>query len=152
MVHPSETLTLRSIYFDTPTWALRHAGLTLRVRQRDNQWIQTLKTDRTLEGGVSKAFEITLLNSATTAASSALTSASLADVSSAVTPKGSRVRNSIELSGFGIGHSLAMNESDHAKVEYPQPILVPASIKPRAWMHYRTGGNLADSPALSMLR
>jgi triphosphatase len=37
---------------------LRHTGLTLRVRQRDNQWIQTLKTDRTLEGGVSKAFEI----------------------------------------------------------------------------------------------
>ena len=55
---PQQSRTLRSIYFDTPTWALRQAGLTLRLRQRDDQWIQTLKANRSLDGGVSKSFEI----------------------------------------------------------------------------------------------
>ena len=55
---PVQSRTLRSIYFDTPTWALRQAGLTLRLRQRDEQWIQTLKANRSLDGGVSKSFEI----------------------------------------------------------------------------------------------
>lgn len=55
---PSENRTLRSIYFDTPTWLLREAGMALRLRQHGDQWIQTLKAGRSLEGGISRAFEI----------------------------------------------------------------------------------------------
>lgn len=53
-----ETQTLRSVYFDTADWALRGAGMALRLRQRGNSWIQTLKADRSLEGGISASFEI----------------------------------------------------------------------------------------------
>ncbi len=56
--HPLQSRTLRSIYFDTPTWELRRAGLSLRLRKSDDMWIQTLKADRSLDGGVSKSFEI----------------------------------------------------------------------------------------------
>lgn len=55
---PLQTRTLRSIYFDTPTWALRKAGMALRVRQVDDRWIQTLKAARSLDGGISRSFEI----------------------------------------------------------------------------------------------
>lgn len=55
---PVETQTLRSVYFDTATRVLRGAGVTLRLRQRGDRWIQTLKADRSLAGGISTSFEI----------------------------------------------------------------------------------------------
>ena len=39
------TERLRSHYFDTPEYTLRAAGLSLRLRERDGEWIQTVKAD-----------------------------------------------------------------------------------------------------------
>ncbi|HKP78570.1 MAG TPA: CYTH domain-containing protein, partial [Phenylobacterium sp.] len=41
---PAETSQLRSVYFDTPGYALRSAGFGLRVRQDEDRFVQTLKS------------------------------------------------------------------------------------------------------------
>lgn len=44
--------TLSGIYFDTPSYDLRHADAGLRVRQVDNDWVQTLKAGGQAAGGL----------------------------------------------------------------------------------------------------
>lgn len=41
---PPATSKLRSTYFDTPDHGLRNAGLSLRVREKDGRFVQTVKT------------------------------------------------------------------------------------------------------------
>lgn len=41
---------LHAVYFDTPDLALRRAGLSLRVRRRNGQYIQTIKAERQTRG------------------------------------------------------------------------------------------------------
>jgi triphosphatase len=50
--------TLRSIYMDTPELSLRKAGIALRLRRDGRRWIQTVKTSRSLSGGLSQSGEI----------------------------------------------------------------------------------------------
>ena len=51
---------LRSIYFDTSSHSLREMGVSLRLRQQGNTWIQTIKADKAIKGGVSNPIEIEL--------------------------------------------------------------------------------------------
>ena len=46
---PGRKSRLRSVYFDTPEHDLRNAGYSLRVREKDGAYVQTVK--RTGEGG-----------------------------------------------------------------------------------------------------
>ena len=48
---------LRSIYFDTPDYAIRRAGLSLRLRDVDGAWVQTVKAKTAVKGGVSNPLE-----------------------------------------------------------------------------------------------
>ena len=48
---------LRSIYFDTPDYAIRKAGMLLRVRDVDGVWVQTLKAMTIVKGGVYNPIE-----------------------------------------------------------------------------------------------
>ncbi|HKP80342.1 MAG TPA: CHAD domain-containing protein [Phenylobacterium sp.] len=43
---PAETSRLRSVYFDTPGYALKSAGFGLRVRQDEDRFVQTLKSEQ----------------------------------------------------------------------------------------------------------
>lgn len=52
------TRTLRSIYFDTPDHRLRAQGISLRLRAIGDQWLQTIKTSRSLKNGVSEPEEL----------------------------------------------------------------------------------------------
>lgn len=49
---------LRSIYFDTSKHCLREMGVSLRLRRQGKSWVQTLKADKGLRGGVSNPIEI----------------------------------------------------------------------------------------------
>lgn len=50
--------TLTSVYFDTPDFRLRQEGVALRLRNEGGDaWIQTVKSDATLQAGLSKAQE-----------------------------------------------------------------------------------------------
>src|SRR5687767_13288732 len=49
---------LRSIYFDTSQQSLHAAGISLRVRRDKNRWIQTVKTDLSINGGLSNPVEL----------------------------------------------------------------------------------------------
>ena len=49
---------LKSIYFDTPEHSLREMGVSLRLRRQGNAWIQTIKTNKAIRGGVSNPIEI----------------------------------------------------------------------------------------------
>lgn len=42
--------TLHAVYYDTPWHALRRAGLSLRVRERNGHHVQTIKAERTERG------------------------------------------------------------------------------------------------------
>src|SRR5262245_30311423 len=53
-----KTRTLRSIYLDTPEHALKEAGIALRLRRDGRRWIQTVKTERGLHGGLTRAGEV----------------------------------------------------------------------------------------------
>lgn len=52
------TRTLRTTYLDTPDHALKRAGIAFRIRRDGRRWLQTVKTGRTLQGGLSQAVEI----------------------------------------------------------------------------------------------
>jgi len=47
---PERSGTLRTTYYDTPDLALRQAGLSLRIRERDGRFVQTLKAEDTDQG------------------------------------------------------------------------------------------------------
>jgi inorganic triphosphatase YgiF len=50
--------SLRSIYFDTPDCSLHQHGYALRLRQVGKVWLQTVKADAGVHGGVSNPVEI----------------------------------------------------------------------------------------------
>lgn len=43
---------LETIYYDTPTFALKNHGLSYRIRCRENDWLATIKGDGTSMGGL----------------------------------------------------------------------------------------------------
>jgi len=49
---PPETARLETIYFDTPTLDLFHAGVFLRVRRKGDRFVQALKTRGTVLSGI----------------------------------------------------------------------------------------------------
>jgi triphosphatase len=53
-----KTRMLRSVYLDTPRHALKEAGVTLRLRRDGRRWVQTVKTGRSLHGGLSQVGEV----------------------------------------------------------------------------------------------
>jgi len=53
----AKTRTLRSVYLDTANHALKKAGIALRLRRDGRRWIQTVKAERVLHGGLSQAAE-----------------------------------------------------------------------------------------------
>ena len=48
---------LRSIYFDTAARDLRKNGISLRLRRDGKRWLQTVKLNGTIAGGLSKVSE-----------------------------------------------------------------------------------------------
>ena len=50
--------TLRSIYLDTSDYALKKAGIALRLRRDGRRWIQTVKSKREISGGLSQSDEV----------------------------------------------------------------------------------------------
>ncbi|MFC4172082.1 CHAD domain-containing protein [Microvirga sp. GCM10011540] len=47
---PEQSGQLHAVYFDTPDLALRHAGLSLRVRRRNGRHVQTIKAEHGARG------------------------------------------------------------------------------------------------------
>src|SRR5262245_10532946 len=56
-IGPPARKKLRSIYFDTPEHKLHAAGISLRLRRQNGGWLQTVKADQHVEGGVSNPVE-----------------------------------------------------------------------------------------------
>jgi inorganic triphosphatase YgiF len=52
------TRTLRSIYFDTPDHRLRAQGISLRLREIGDKWVQTIKSGNGVRNGVSHPGEV----------------------------------------------------------------------------------------------
>src|SRR5262245_1337050 len=57
-IGPPARKKLRSIYFDTPEHNLHAAGISLRLRRQNGGWLQTVKADQHVEGGVSNPVEL----------------------------------------------------------------------------------------------
>jgi triphosphatase len=57
-IGPANTKRLRSIYYDTTEHDLHARGVSLRVRRQDGAWVQTVKADQRLRGGVSNPVEL----------------------------------------------------------------------------------------------
>lgn len=53
-----KTRTLKSIYYDTTDHALKKSGIVLRLRRDGRRWIQTVKTEARLHGGLSQVSEL----------------------------------------------------------------------------------------------
>ena len=62
---------LRSIYYDTPDLRLRDLGVTLRVRNDGDGFVQTIKAECRFENGVSNPIEVEFLSRAPSPISSA---------------------------------------------------------------------------------
>src|SRR5690349_9668237 len=60
-VGPASTQKLRTIYFDTPTHGLHEAGISLRLRNYNGGWLQTVKADQHVSAGLSNPFELEVL-------------------------------------------------------------------------------------------
>jgi len=54
----ASTKTFSTLYFDTPEFGLRAAGITLRVRKFDDRWIQTVKVGQQVKKGLSNPIEL----------------------------------------------------------------------------------------------
>lgn len=54
---PGHDLPLENLYFDTPSLALTHAKMALRLRKTPDGWLQTLKTAGTAAGGLHNRHE-----------------------------------------------------------------------------------------------
>lgn len=57
-IGPPTRKELRSIYFDTPEHDLHAAGISLWLRRQNGGWLQTVKTDEHVDGGISKPIEL----------------------------------------------------------------------------------------------
>jgi inorganic triphosphatase YgiF len=57
-IGPPTRKKLRSIYFDTHEHDLHAAGISLRLRRHNGGWLQTVKADQHVEGGVSNPVEL----------------------------------------------------------------------------------------------
>ena len=57
-IGPPTRKKLRSIYFDTPQHDLHAAGISLRLRRQNGGWLQTVKADEQVDGGVSNPIEL----------------------------------------------------------------------------------------------
>jgi len=55
---PPSVKELASTYFDTKSWSLRAKGYSFRIRNVDGRWIQTVKSERAVRGGVSNPREV----------------------------------------------------------------------------------------------
>ncbi len=53
-----ESRLLRSIYLDTPDGVLRENGISLRLRRDGRRWLQTVKLNGSIAGGLSRVTEI----------------------------------------------------------------------------------------------
>jgi inorganic triphosphatase YgiF len=49
---------LRTVFFDTPEHKLHAAGISLRLRRQNGGWVQTVKTDQKVAGGLSNPIEL----------------------------------------------------------------------------------------------
>ena len=54
---PTQVRTLHAIYFDSPDLRLRSRGLSLRLRKSDAAWMQTVKAETGVIGGLSTPIE-----------------------------------------------------------------------------------------------
>jgi triphosphatase len=57
-IGPPTRKKLRSVYFDTPEHGLHAAGISLRLRRQNGGWLQTVKTEQHVDGGVSNPIEL----------------------------------------------------------------------------------------------
>jgi triphosphatase len=57
-VGPVSTKKLRTIYFDTPEHGLHALGISLRLRNQNGGWLQTLKAEQQVCDGVSNPVEL----------------------------------------------------------------------------------------------
>src|SRR5262245_1017456 len=57
-IGPATAKRLKSVYYDTPKHDLHAKGISLRVRRQHGAWVQTVKADQQLRGGVANPVEI----------------------------------------------------------------------------------------------
>jgi triphosphatase len=57
-IGPATRERVRSIYFDTPKHDRHAAGISLRLRQQNGGWLQTVKADQHVHGGLSNPIEL----------------------------------------------------------------------------------------------